>query len=146
MLVTNWSLEARFYELAPPNPESPQEQNIRLQSAQAYRDAVSVLQDKWRDSYDEAFRLAVTAGNRQSGMSKRREERKRDFYRNRKNEIPQPAINTAVLTNRSQVRSFKHAAFANWTKPARLAEWRRHITKDVLASVLEDSRNVVDIR
>lgn len=146
MLVTNWALEARHHEIAPLGLEIQQEREIRQASTQAYRDAVSDLQNKWVEAYDEALRMASSAVAQTSGITKKREERKRDFYRIKKQQIPPPLNNTASMATREEVVAAKKAPFFFLDRNDRLGIWRDRITRDILASVLENSRNVVDIR
>ncbi|KAH7339196.1 hypothetical protein BKA66DRAFT_54382 [Pyrenochaeta sp. MPI-SDFR-AT-0127] len=146
MEVTSWALKVRYYEIAPTGPETEQQQAVRQANAQAYRDAILTLQTKWTDTYDEALRNAAYAVSRTTGMSKVTEERKRDFFRMRKDQPPQPEHDTALMTNRAQVEAAEKPPFTSLDANARLVVWRERMTRDVFASVLQDSRNMVDIR
>ncbi|KAF2131104.1 hypothetical protein P153DRAFT_287939 [Dothidotthia symphoricarpi CBS 119687] len=61
--ITNWSLKARWYRIAPAGPETGPDRAIRLANAEMYEAAVETLQGQIRTAYVEAHKSALTTAS-----------------------------------------------------------------------------------
>ncbi|KAH3951190.1 hypothetical protein HBH53_065120 [Parastagonospora nodorum] len=142
---TNWAIEVSALSILPA-AETPQEQEVRIANRDIYQTALDDLHALWRNTYSEAFEMAVERVIMTNGQERIRWERAREMYRGIKDAPPAADVDINILRSRAQCDGAKVVPFYYRPKDQRLAVFRSFCTKDILASHLEASRSVVDIR
>ncbi|KAH7068407.1 hypothetical protein BKA63DRAFT_570504 [Paraphoma chrysanthemicola] len=143
--LTNWTIDARICEFMQ-DGETPQQVATRLANRQAYLQAVNDLQDLWRRFYAEGHKWAVADVAKATGFALVRARRQRDQCRSLQAQPPALRINVATLNNAAQAEQAKLLPIDVRPQAQRLAYWRDSFSRDMLASHLESSRHVVDVR
>ncbi|KAH4807211.1 hypothetical protein HBI88_100790 [Parastagonospora nodorum] len=147
-LVTNWTLEARKYQI-PADGETAEETGIRLAKSEAYTHAVNVLQTRWRETYSDAYLQAMKEEDSAKGQDKMKWQCRRRFYYSMKDSIPQPeisAMDAQQLITRDQVTAAMQTPLFFLPKAQRICIWAREFTADVFARFFVMSREIVDVR
>lgn len=148
-MITNWTLEARLYEIAPEGNETNANRTARLANSQAYTDAVTTLQGRWTATYADAYRLASAEEEKARDLKKKKCEHRRYLYAELRDAAPQPEISAAAagkLHTRAQVTAAMQTPLFFLPKEQRIETWVRLFTSDVFATFFEMSREVVDVR
>lgn len=138
--ITNYAVGVRAQGIVPTG-ETPEAQGVRVATREIYQNALNDLQALWRNTYNEAFSLAIDQATRMAGW-----ERARDMYRNMKDAPPSSDIDVDLLNTCAQCGGTKVVPFFSRPEDQRLAVFQSLCTKDVLASHFETCCLVVDVR
>jgi hypothetical protein len=143
--LTNWAIDERKFSLVPAG-ETAAAAQTRIANQQACRAAITQLENLWRLTYDEAFKIAAAKASASKGFEKVRAERNRDLYRHSKETPPTMRVNVNRLNTSAQCDGAKMTPLFRRPKAYRLAFFRTLFTRDHLASHLQASRLVVDVQ
>jgi hypothetical protein len=143
--LKNWALDERKFAIfvcaaAAVSPTGMKE------NRQACRAAITQLENLWRLTYDETFKLTASKASSVKGFEKVRAERNRDLYRHLKETQPMVHVNVNRLNTPAQCDGAKMTPLFRRPKAQRLAFFRSLFTRDRLASLLQASKLVVDVQ
>ena len=97
-----------------------------------------------------AYNLALKdLEKHKSGIQKMKLDCHLPFFRNLRDNPPQPDITEAgagTLTTRDEVTSLMRPGFAQLSQTQRIIQWTRLFQKDDLSTFFESSRDIVDVR
>ncbi|KAJ4318089.1 hypothetical protein N0V94_004614 [Neodidymelliopsis sp. IMI 364377] len=153
-LLHNWKIQARIWELPATAEDEIQDPAIRTANEAAYRGAIRDLTMLWNSTYKDARKEVLKQLSTAKGLKRANLQRMEQLYTQMRNAQhvdsilgrPEPAINIASVNTREEAEASKRTYLLHRARHDRPAFWRATFTADTLASQLEASRHVLDIR